>query len=153
MRFSVSTTAILFSLITFATFISAQAQEPVLSKACNDCLTRSGVQQAPSCANVTSVPLNKDGALIVDNLTKDQAACYCQLSSSDHWLRACSAKDVCGDVAFGADYTKVMADLKAATCPKGGSASSDAAGKMMVGGMGAIVTVVVVVVAASAILF
>ncbi|KAK3834674.1 MAG: hypothetical protein JOS17DRAFT_788562 [Linnemannia elongata] len=147
MRFSAST-AVIAILLTTLSLTSAQApgSEPTLSKVCDDCLSRSATAQAPICTNITSIPLTKDGALVVDNLPKDQFTCYCQLFSSDAWIRACSGKDVCGDAPFGANYQKGMADLKAATCPKAGAGTNDAMGRgVAVGGLNAIVAVVVVV--------
>ncbi|KAF9287032.1 hypothetical protein BGZ88_008780 [Linnemannia elongata] len=147
MRFSASTAVITIVLTTLSSLTSAQApgQEPTLSQACNDCLGRSAAAQAPICTNLTSIPLTKDGALVLNNLTKDQAACYCQLTSSDSWIRACTGKDVCGDVTSGADYQKGMADVKAATCPKAGAGANNAMGRAVtVGGLSAIVSVAVV---------
>ncbi|KAG0278328.1 hypothetical protein BGZ95_004245 [Linnemannia exigua] len=111
MRFSTSTLLIVPLTLT-CTFTLAQ-QSPSPSPACQECLSKAGVVQVPSCTGSNAWSNN---TVAVDSLTPEQKNCYCQLSSNDAWVKSCSGTDQCGQEVTDA-FVAVLVAVKPAVCP------------------------------------
>ncbi|KAK3836698.1 MAG: hypothetical protein J3R72DRAFT_493675 [Linnemannia gamsii] len=139
MRFSTSTLLIALLALT-STFTLAQETSP--SPACQECLSKAGVVQVPSCTGPNAWSNN---TVAVDSLTPEQKNCYCQLSSNDAWVKSCIGADQCGQEATNA-FVAVLVAVKPAVCP----AKSAASGRL---GVEAVASVAVAGAAAFSALF
>ncbi|KAF9080008.1 hypothetical protein BGX29_008446 [Mortierella sp. GBA35] len=130
MRFSTSILVTLLAAVCATTYAQTQTP-PMPSAACQECLSKAGAAQVPSCTGSNAWPT---GDLAVEKLTPEQKNCYCQLSSNNAWVKSCAGTgpEQC-EAAVVQAFSEGLVLVKNTVCP----ASKSAAGLRLVDGSNA----------------